>query len=97
MENVCLRLDSNVSKQINSFMKEFNYSTKTDFIRDAIRCKLKELKEEREKEKLWQGLFAARGALKGKGKAKTDEEFRKLRDDYGKELEKELRAKYNIR
>ena len=86
MENVCLRLDSALAKQIERDMKEFRYSTKTEFIRDAIRSKLRELAGEREKKNAWEALYAARGILKGKGKAKTDEEWYKLRYKAGEEL-----------
>lgn len=96
MENICLRLDSAIAKQIEKDMKEFKYSTKTEFIRDAIRSKLKELKEEREKRKAWKALFAARGVLKGKGKAKTDEEWYKLREDASKEIMKYYDKKFGL-
>jgi len=86
MENICLRLDSALSRQIARDIKEFRYSTKTEFIREAIRSKLRELEQERAKKKAWQALFAARGIFKGKGKAKTDEEFYKLREEAGKEF-----------
>jgi len=86
MENICLRLDSALSRQIEKDMKEFKYSTKTEFIREAIRGKLKELNEEKAKKKAWQALVAARGIFKGQGKAKTDEEFYRLREEAGKEF-----------
>lgn len=66
-------------------MKELHYSTKTEFVREALRDKLKEI-EEKEKKEAWQRLYALRGSLKGQGKAKTDEEFYKLREDAGKEF-----------
>ena len=73
-------------------IKEFNYNTKSDFLRDAIREKLKQLEGERRKK--WQTLFALRGAFKGKGKAKTDEEFRKLREKAGEEYIRMLEKKF---
>ncbi|HLC36837.1 MAG TPA: hypothetical protein VJK05_04500 [archaeon] len=76
-------------------MKEFNYSTKTEFIRDSIRDKLKQLAEEREKKKAWQALYAARGIFKGQGKAKTDEEFRKLTEKAGEEFLEMLEKRFN--
>ncbi|MBU0635983.1 hypothetical protein KKE06_03075 [Candidatus Micrarchaeota archaeon] len=77
-------------------MAEFNYSTKTEFIRDSIRDKLKLLEEERKKKMAWEALFAARGALKGKGKAKTDEEFRKIKEKAGEEIIKHYEKKFGI-
>lgn len=81
MENICIRLDSALAKQIEKDMQEFKYSTKTEFIRDAIRSKLKALNAERNKEKAWQHLFTLKGALKGKSRFKTDEEFHAWRSD----------------
>lgn len=78
MEHVSIQLDSGVAKRVEKAMKEFHYSTKTEFIRESIRDKLKQLSEEREKAKAWQALYNARGIFKGKGKAKTDEEFREI-------------------
>lgn len=95
MEHISIQLDSAIAKQIEKSMKEFNYSTKTEFIRDSIRDKLKALAEEREKKKAWQALYNARGILKGKGKAKTDEEFRKLREEAGDELMAELKERFS--
>jgi Arc/MetJ-type ribon-helix-helix transcriptional regulator len=86
MEYVSFRLGKPVLKQIEKGMKEFHYNTKSDFLRDAVRTKLKELAEEREKKNAWKALYAARGIFKGKGKAKTDEEFYKLREKAGKEF-----------
>jgi len=94
MENVCLRLDSALSKQIEKDMKEFRYSTKTEFIREAIRSKLKELEEERKRNEGWKALVAARGIFKGKGKAKTDEEWLKWRAENSEKAVKELAKEY---
>jgi len=94
MEHISIQLESAIAKQIEKDMKEFRYSTKTEFIRDAIRTKLKELDEERIKKRAWQALYAARGIFKGKGKAKTDEEFRKLTEKAGEEYIEMLEKKF---
>ena len=94
MEHVSIQLDTAIARQIEKSMKEFNYSTKTEFIRESIRDKLKQLAEEREKKKAWQALYAARGIFKGKGKAKTDEEFRKLTEKAGEEFIEMLEKKF---
>ena len=39
MDVLTVRLDDNISKKIEVILKEFNYSTKTDFVREAIRTK----------------------------------------------------------
>lgn len=95
MENVCLRLDSVLAKQIEKDMKEFKYSTKTEFIREAIREKLKTLEIERQRAKEWKMLASMRGIFKGKGKAKTDEEFRALTEKAGEEFIKTLENKFS--
>ena len=94
MEYVSFKLDQPVLKQIEKGIKEFHYSTKSDFLRDAVRTKLQLLEENREKKKAWQALYAARGIFKGKGKAKTDEEFRKLTEKAGEEYIKMLENKF---
>jgi len=95
MENLSLKLESPILKQIEKRMIEFNYSTKTEFIREAIRDKLQILDKEAERKKAFAALYNARGIFKGQGKAKTDDEFRKLREvageEYLAELEKEFR------
>lgn len=90
MDNICVRLDSNLSKRIELDMKEFNYSTKTDFIRDAIRTKVQALDEQREKRKAWNALYAARGAFKGIVKKRTPEEEK----EFEKKVDEELRAHF---
>ena len=97
MENISIKLEEAIARQIDRKMADFNYSTKTEFIRDAIRGKLKELDEEASRKKAWHALYATRGVLKGKGKAQTDEEFRKLTEEAGEKyiemLEKKLAQK----
>ncbi len=95
MEHVSIQLSSVMARQIEKDMREFNYSTKTEFIRESIRDKLKRLAEEREKKKAWEALFAARGVFKGQGKAKTDEEFYKLREEAGKEFMDILKKRFS--
>ena len=97
MENISIKLESNIAKNIEKRMNEFNYSTKTEFIREAIRDKLAMLDHETQRKKAFNALMQARGSLKGKGKSKTDAEFRELRtkagDAYLAQLEKEFNQK----
>lgn len=97
MEHVSIKLESGIAKQIEKGMREFNYTTKTEFIRDAIRAKLKEMEEERKKNKAWEALFAAKGIFKGKGLTETDEEFYKWRKEYGEQRAKELAEEYGLK
>ncbi|MFH1752139.1 MAG: ribbon-helix-helix domain-containing protein [archaeon] len=95
MEHISLRLEESVVKEINRALKDFHYSTITDFFRDAVRTKLEELEKKKREEKAWKALFSARGALKGKGKAKTDEAWYELRKQAGEEYMKKLEKKFN--
>ena len=45
MENISLKLEKNFLKMIEKLMKKHNYMTKTEFIREAIRDKIRELEE----------------------------------------------------
>lgn len=95
MEHVSIQLDTAIARQIEKDMKEFNYSTKTEFIRESIRDKLKQLADEKAKKQAWRALYAARGIFKGQGKAKTDEEFRTLREEAGKEFMEILEKRFS--
>lgn len=97
MEHVSIKMDTAIARQIERDMKEFNYSTKTEFIRESIRDKLKQLAGERKKKKAWDALFAVRGIFKEQGKAKTEEEWYKWRKEYGEKLAEELAKKYDIK
>ena len=46
MDNISLKLEKNFSASIKRAMKRHNYSTKTEFIRDALREKLAQLEEQ---------------------------------------------------
>ncbi|MBU0662325.1 MAG: ribbon-helix-helix domain-containing protein [Candidatus Diapherotrites archaeon] len=97
MEHISIKLESGIAKQIDKSMREFNYSTKTEFIRDAIRAKLRELNEERKKKRAWDALFAAKGIFKGKGKFESDGDFYKWRKEYGAQRAKELAEEYGLK
>jgi len=45
MENVSLKLEENFLKAITAVMRKHNYMTKTEFIREAIRDKMRKLEE----------------------------------------------------
>jgi len=45
MENISLKIEEGFVKVINRAMKKHNYMTKTEFIREAIRDKLRKLEE----------------------------------------------------
>ncbi len=69
-------------KNIDKNIKEHNFSTRTEFIRDAIRDKLKDLNRD--------DLIKEFMTFYGKGKTKTsDAQLRKNRDIAFKELAQE--------
>jgi metal-responsive CopG/Arc/MetJ family transcriptional regulator len=45
MENISLKLEKEFLKAIEAVMKKHNYMTRTEFIREAIREKIKKLEE----------------------------------------------------
>lgn len=73
MENaICVRLNKDTRQEINEVSKEFNYETTADFVREAIRSKLLEIKREK--------AFLQLLKLKGRYKKQTsDKELEKLK------------------
>tara|TARA_Y100000310_G_scaffold268322_1_gene280844 strand:+ start:341 stop:595 length:255 start_codon:yes stop_codon:yes gene_type:complete len=82
MESITIKVDNQLSKEIKRCMKPY-YSTKTEFIREAIRDKLKTLETELFMKKL--ELF------KGSAKAKiTDKRLREIKEEVAKKYAKRL-------
>ena len=46
MENVSIKLDGEFLNNIERFMKKYNYMTKAEFIRQAIRDKIQQMEKE---------------------------------------------------
>ena len=84
MESISLKLEGEFLKDIQSIMKRHRYSTKTEFIREAIRDKIKDL----EKEELLLKAKMLYGASKRKT---TDEDIHKAGEKAFRELERELK------
>lgn len=83
MEAISLKLEAEFLNDLEKTMKKHRYTTKTEFIREAIRDKIRDL----EKEEL---LLKAR-KLYGSSKRKTtDEQLHKAGEKAFKELEKEF-------
>ena len=89
-----LRIEKSLLKVMETDMKEFHYPTKSDFLREAIREKHLKLEEERRKSEAWDKLLALRG--KFKGKEKSEEEYRRIREKVGEKFLKELEKKFNV-
>jgi len=69
MENISLKLESNFLRAIEKVMKKHNYMTKTEFIRESIRDKIRKLEEKEiteDKEIMSQIRGSERNIKKGK-------------------------------
>jgi Arc/MetJ-type ribon-helix-helix transcriptional regulator len=69
MENISLKMEEGFVKVIDKAMKKHNYMTKTEFIREAIRDKLRKLEEKEileDKDLMSQIIESDRNIKKGK-------------------------------
>ncbi|MDD9954175.1 MAG: ribbon-helix-helix domain-containing protein [Candidatus Woesearchaeota archaeon] len=83
MDSISLKLDDSFSQEMEQFMKKHRYTTKTEFIREAIRDKMRVL----EKEEILRRL----NSVYGKSKRKTtDKQLKVAREKAVAELEKEF-------
>lgn len=86
MEAVCIKLEESFLEDIEETMKKQRYTTKTEFIREAIRDKIRQFEKE-------EALLKVR-KLYGSSKRKTtDEQIHKAGEKAMKELEKEYDIK----
>lgn len=86
MENVSIKLDGEFLKDIERFMKKYNYMTKAEFIRQAIRDKIHEM----QKEEIMKRVNKVAGFSKRKT---TDEDLHKAGDRAFEILEKKFKSK----
>lgn len=87
MESITIKVEDNLADEIDKAMKP-DYSTKTEFIREAIRDKIKSIRKEKSIEELSKYF--------GKAKTKTTyKEERKIRDVVGKRLAKKFGINLN--
>lgn len=78
MESITIKVEEDLAQEINKAMKPY-YSTKTEFIREAIREKLMDLKKEQAIHELKMHL--------GKAKTKTSyKEEREIREKVGRQF-----------
>jgi len=84
MESVSLKLENEFLEDMENTMKKHRYTTKTEFIREAIRDKIKDL----EKEELLLRAKKLYGASKRKT---TDAQLHAAREKAFEEIDKELR------
>lgn len=89
MEQVCIRLEDDFLLVMERMMKRHRYSTKTEFIREAVREKLKHLEREE--------ALANVEKLFGSSKHRTtDEQLHKAREKAFEQLEKKWKKKHRI-
>ena len=79
MEVLNLKIDGQLLKEIDDNLVKNRYSTRSEFVRDAIRTKLSEL----EKNELLKAVAKLKGASKHKT---TDEDLHKVREKLAKIL-----------
>ena len=89
MEIIPVRYEESFIQAMESVMKQFRYATKTEFIREAVREKVRDL----EKEAALLRLQQAYGAGLHKGRKITDEDLNKAGEKAVKEIAKDLGVK----
>ena len=83
MEPITVKFEDDFLREIEKLMKKHRYATKAEFIREAIREKIKQL----EKEELLKKVEKLYGASKRKT---TDKQLHEAGEKAVEELEKEL-------
>ncbi len=86
MEIISIRFQEGVLKKMDKALKENNFNSRTEFIREAVRDKLEGLSREE--------LINEFMKLKGKFKPKTNKTDRQIREEVGKEWYDELKMKF---
>ncbi len=81
MEAVCIKMNDKVMEEMESCIEEENYSTKTEFIREAVREKIKAIRKERALRLLEANLGAAKTKV-------SDRRHREIREQVGREYAK---------
>jgi len=84
MQAISLKLDKGMLKEIDEKLSKHRYSTRTEFIRDAIRIRLSDL----EKEEMIRKVAKLRGISK---RRTTDEELHRVREEVVRELENKFK------
>ena len=91
METVSLKMEDTFLDNIEKAMHKHNYTTKAEFIREAIRGKLTDL----EKQEYILRALKLYGAGKDKHRSITDEDLHRAREKAAKELAQELGVELN--
>ena len=86
METISLKLGDGILREVDQTLKKNRYSTRTEFIRDAIREKLSDL----EKDELLRQVAKLRGSSK---RRTTDDELHRAGEKAFDMIEEKLKAK----
>jgi metal-responsive CopG/Arc/MetJ family transcriptional regulator len=87
METITIKMDSGLLNSMDQTMKGHNYSTRTEFIREAIRDKLEQMKKEE--------LITEFMKFRGKARIKTTPEQNRItREQVSREMLKEFEEKF---
>ncbi len=84
METLSIKLEKGLAKNMKEYMKEHNYATKTEFVREAIRNKISEL----EMKEIFKEIDEFR---KNNKRRTTDEDLHRAREKVSRELEEEFK------
>lgn len=87
METVSVKFNEDVLKKIDRSISEHNFTSRTEFIRSAVRDKLADLN----REELIKEFLRYKGRSKNKT---TEEDNRKTREAASKELMEELEKRF---
>ncbi len=83
METVCIKVDKDLAKAIEIFMKKKHYTTKTEFFRESAR---KNIEDQKMREEALRNIKKYYGSVKLKT---TDEDLHRVREELAKEWEEE--------
>jgi len=89
MEATTVKFEDDFGTQIEKAMKKHHYTTKAEFIREALREKLINL----EKQEYMMKAFKLHGAGKKKHNLITDDDLHRTREKVAREMAEELGVK----
>ncbi|MFT4326265.1 MAG: ribbon-helix-helix domain-containing protein [Candidatus Woesearchaeota archaeon] len=91
MQSITIKLDDAMAQSMQKHLKPY-YSTKTEFIREAIRDKLKQL----EQEYITLQLKKLQGSVVDKGVRLTEKDYERMLEELTPEKSLELFRQFNL-
>ena len=83
MEAVCVKFDEKFLKDMDKVMEDYNYITRTEFIRESVRARMMELERDPVLKALWE--------LKGSAKTHvSDERLHEIREEIARKYAKKF-------